>query len=105
MLLGGLDLFKILRSGRAGIKQSGGQKDGQQHTQKSPTHRHRVSVPNERHGMALISISLESLISVSAHQATMTAGYFSVTSGISINSHLFASVIHASRMRAKYSRS
>ena len=33
------------------------------------------------------------------------AGYFSATSGNSINSHLFASVIQASRMRAKYSRS
>jgi hypothetical protein len=37
--------------------------------------------------------------------AASLISYFSVTSGNSINSHLFASVIHASRMRAKYSRS
>jgi hypothetical protein len=49
------------------------------------------------------------LLKLPAHLWTLFAnsllGYFSVTSGNSINSHLFASVIQASRMRAKYWRS
>jgi hypothetical protein len=37
MLLGELDLLHLLRSGRAGIKQSESQKRQKQRTQKSPT--------------------------------------------------------------------
>src|SRR5262249_21353210 len=55
MFLGELDLFCLLRSGRAGIKQSERQQRREQHTRQPPTRgRHRVSVSNERHGMTSI---------------------------------------------------
>src|SRR5262249_54327291 len=44
MLLGELDLLRLLRSGRAGIKQSESQKRRERRTQNSPT------ILNERHG-------------------------------------------------------
>jgi len=47
MLLGELDLLHLLRSGRAGIKQSESQKRRKQRTQKPPT------ISNERHGVVL----------------------------------------------------
>src|SRR2546430_17376424 len=50
---GELDLLHLLRSGRAGIKQSESQKRGEQPTQKPPTRGHRISVSNERHGLVL----------------------------------------------------
>src|SRR5258708_37348882 len=53
MLLGELDLVHLLRSGRAGIKQSEIQKRRQQHSQEAPTRGYRVPVSNERHGMVL----------------------------------------------------
>src|SRR5260370_41944889 len=53
MLLGELDLVHLLRSGRAGIKQSESQKRRQQHSQEAPTRGYRVPVSNERHGMVL----------------------------------------------------
>src|SRR5260370_2688591 len=53
MLLGEVDLVHLLRSGRAGIKQSESQKRRQQHSQEAPTRGYRVPVSNERHGMVL----------------------------------------------------
>src|SRR5271165_2853905 len=53
MLLGKLDLLHLLRSGHAEIRQSEIQKRREQYTQKPPTRGYRVSVSNERHGMAL----------------------------------------------------
>src|SRR2546430_11297609 len=47
VLLGELDLLRLLRSGRAGIKQSESQKRREQRTQKPPT------ISNDRHAMLL----------------------------------------------------
>src|SRR5215471_14154902 len=108
VLLSELDLLHLLRNGRAGIKKSENQKCGEQYTKKPLTHAHRVSVSNERHGMVLhldIASPHNFGRGMTAASRTWMLTYFSVTSGNSINSHLFASVIHASRMRAKYSRS
>src|SRR5262249_11063172 len=54
MLFSELDLLHLLRSARAGTKQSESQKRREPQTQKPPTRGHHVSVSNERHGMVLL---------------------------------------------------
>jgi hypothetical protein len=62
MLFSELDLLHLLRSGRAGIKQSESQKRREQYTQKASTGGHGVSLSNERHVLHLDTLlSLQNL--------------------------------------------
>ena len=76
MLLGEPDMLQLLRSSRAGIKQSESQKRRKQRTQKPPPRGHRICVSNKRHCMVLhLGTLLHPMILAAAWRQALGRGY------------------------------